>query len=241
LHVAHFNDCCPSSGALALEELSPVIYSLRDKGIACNIYTESDANVKLPSAGNVHIVQQTKYPFEGNIRISLYPEKSAAFPLYVRIPDWARTAIIKINGKPFDGAPVKAGAYYKIERPWKAKDVVDIQFPYQLKIIYKSEIADAPQGGKSMYSVDWFALTAGPLVYAADGLLFGTEREEVIALPDDNPESLFSAVPDSGDQGGAYKLEIPGKKPISFVPYYRAGERKEGAWRLTWLQKRITN
>lgn len=239
LHIAHFNDCCPSSGALALEELSPVVYSLRDNGIACNIYTASVADIKLPAARNVHIVQETKYPFEGNIRITLHPEKSAAFPLYVRIPDWARTAIIKINGKQVNGDPFKAGAYYKIERPWKPKDVVDIQFPYEPKVICKSENADAPQGGKSMYSVDWFALTAGPLVYAADGLIFGTEREEVITLPGDNPESLFSAVSDNSDQGRTYNLKIPGKKPVSFVPYYRAGGRKEGAWRLTWLQKRI--
>lgn len=239
LHIAHFNDCCPSSGALALEELSPVVYSLRDKGISCNLFTESEADVKLSNAGKVHIVQQTKYPFEGNIRITLHPEKSAAFPLYVRIPDWARTALIKINGKQVDGNSFKAGAYYKIERPWKPKDVVDIQFPYEPKVIYKSENADAPQGGKSMYSVDWFALTAGPLVYAADGLLFGTEREEVITIPDDNPESLFSAVSDSANRGRIYNLKIPGKKSVSFVPYYRAGERKEGAWRLTWVQKGI--
>ncbi len=239
LHIAHFNDCCPSSGALALEELSPVVYSLRDNGIACNLFTESEADVTLSNAGKVHLVQQTKYPFEGNVRIILSPEKSASFPLYIRIPDWATAAVIKINGKQADENPVKAGAYYKVECQWKAKDIVDIQFPYGLKVIYKSEIADAPQGGKSMYSVDWFALTEGPLVYAADGLLFGTEREEVIKIPDTNLESVFTAVEGGENKGKVYELKIPGRKSIPFVPYYRAGERKEGAWHLTWLQKGI--
>ena len=239
-HIAHFNDCCPSSGALALEEISSFVYSKKENGIACNLYTESEANIELSSAKSVRIVQKTDYPFNGNIQLSLFPERSSKFPLFVRIPDWAETAIIKVNGIPINGNDIKSGTYYTINRQWKAKDMVEISFPFDLKIIFKSEIASAPQGGKNLYSVDWFALTQGPLVYALDNLIFDTEREEVISIPKTNPESAFKKVAaPNGSHGNAFEFSIPNKKPLVFVPYYEAGERKEGSWRLTWIQYKI--
>lgn len=239
-HIANFNDCCPSSGALALEELSSFIYSLKENGIACNLYAENEANIELAAAKSVHMVQKTNYPFDGKIQITLFPVQSAAFPLFVRIPEWAKTAIINVNGNPVDENAIISGTYCKIDRQWKSKDVVEIQLPNELKIIYKSENADAPQGGKSMYNVDWFALTQGPLVYAVDGLIFGTEREELISLPHTNPESAFTMVGASeGSEGKTFELKIPNKKSLIFVPFYKAGERQDGAWRLTWLQNKI--
>lgn len=239
-HIAHFNDCCPSSGALALEELSSFIYSLTGNGIACNLYTENEANIELPCAKSVRVVQKTNYPFDGNIQITLFPENSANFPLFLRIPDWAKTAVIKVNGKRIEGNSIKTGDYCKIAREWKAKDVVEINFPYELKIIHKWENIEPPQGGNSISSVDWFALTQGPLVYALHGLIFGTEREKVISLPDENPEAVFKTFGTTkGLQGSVFELEIPNKNPLLFFPYYQAGERKDGTWRLTWLQNKI--
>ena len=239
-HKAKFDDCCPSSGSLALEELSSIVYSLRENGIACNLYTRNEANIVLPGSESLRIVQKTDYPFEGKIQITLYPQQSADFPLFVRIPDWAETAIIRVNGNKVDENKINSGSYCKIDRLWKSGDIVDIQFPYNLKVIFKKENSDAPQDGGNIYHIDWFALTQGPLVYALDGLIFGSEREEVIALPDIDPQTAFSKIPTSvGKQGNTYEFKIPGKKPLIFVPFYNCGDRKEGAWRLTWLQKSI--
>jgi DUF1680 family protein len=249
LHVAHFNDCCPSSGALALEELSPCVYSIRRNGIACNLYTENKANLELSSGLKVKIVQSTNYPFEGQIRITLFPDKPANFPVFLRIPDWADDAVISINGKELEiqgetqgethGRASLQGEYCKIDHFWKGNDQIEIRFPFDIKIINRSENADAPQGGKSLYQVDWFALTRGPLVYAANGLIFGKEREEVITLPKDHPESLFTVGASKEDGGNPIELKLPDNSSILFLPYYRAGGRKEGAWRLTWIQKEI--
>lgn len=237
-HIAQFNDCCPSSGVFALEELPTFIYSFKENGIACNLYAENEATIDLPVAKSVRIVQKTDYPFSGNIKLTLFVKKPADFPLFIRIPDWAETAIIKVNGSELKENPIKTGTYCRVDRKWKSDDVVEIAFPYELKIINKTENADAPQSGKSIYSVDWFAVTQGPLVYAVDGLISGTEREEIISLPESHPESAFSIIPNSS-QGNTLELKVPDKKPLLLVPFYRAGDRKEGAWRLTWLQKKI--
>ncbi|MBS1566259.1 MAG: glycoside hydrolase family 127 protein, partial [Bacteroidetes bacterium] len=146
-HPANFNDCCPSSGVLAMEELSPLIYSRRNKGIACNLYADNDATVELPGAGNVHIVQKTGYPFDGKIRLEITPAgKASSFPLYIRIPEWATGAEIKVDGKTMSAQDIKSGSYFTIEKEWQKGSVIDINFPVALRLVQQSEYAIMPQG-----------------------------------------------------------------------------------------------
>lgn len=240
-HIANFNDCCPSSGCLALQELSTVAYTIKDNGIACNVYSDSEANIQIPGQKTVKVVQKTNYPFDGNIQITMFTQKTAEFPLFLRIPDWANKSIIKINGVQVDQASVKSDSFYKIDRKWKSKDVVEIAFPFELKVINMTERIGVPQSkDKNIYAVNWAALTRGPLVYALDGLINGTEREEIIQLNKTNPESSFKEIKSSGkNKGVEYQLDVPGVKPMIFMPYYRTGDRKEGSWRITWLQQKI--
>src|SRR5690606_34573686 len=72
-HASNFNDCCPSSGSLALEELPTLLYSHKENGIACNIYAESDLSIVLPDSVQVHIIQKSKYPFDGIINLNVFP------------------------------------------------------------------------------------------------------------------------------------------------------------------------
>jgi len=239
-HMAHFNDCCPSSGSLSLEELPQLIYSKRENGIACNLYTESEASVSLSGAGLVRISQKTDYPFNGAIQITLSPEKQSEFPFFIRIPDWASSAGIKINGKPVDSGNLAIGEFFLIRRTWGKNDIIEINFPVELKVRQKQEYTNAPQGGKSIYSTEWFCLTRGPLVYACSGLIHGQDREKTFLLPEKNREACFVPVAaPSGFEGPACELKLPGQETLLFLPYYEAGGRNPGSWRLTWIQRKI--
>ncbi|MFZ2286312.1 MAG: beta-L-arabinofuranosidase domain-containing protein [Bacteroidales bacterium] len=239
-HMAHFNDCCPSSGALALEELPPLIYSVKEGGIACNIYAESTASLNIPGNVKVMIIQHTDYPFDGQVKLILQPEKKTLFKLYLRIPEWAKTATIKVNNQTADLSLMKPNEYFIIERTWKKGDIVEINFPLELKIVRQAEVSNAPQRGGSIYQLQWFALTRGPLSYAVSGLLGGEEREEVFLLTENDPEELFiPVIPPEGLTGPAYELRLPDKPTLLFLPFFEASERKSGTWRLTWVQETI--
>lgn len=239
-HIAHFNDCCPSSGALALEELPQLIYSKKEKGIACNLYTANEASISLPGIGLVGIVQKTDYPFDGKVQITLSPEKQSEFPVFVRIPNWASSAEIKVNGKQVDTGKLIPGEFFSIRRVWGKDDKIEIDFPVELKVHQKQEYTNAPQGGNSIYSTEWFCLTRGPLVYASSGLINGQDREKTFLLPENNREVSFTSVTTpAGFHGPAYELQLPGQEPQLFLPYYEAGGRKPGSWRLTWIQRKI--
>jgi DUF1680 family protein len=238
-HEAHFNDCCPSSGVMALEELPTIIYSRKEKGIACNLFVASEATLSLSKSNTVRIIQKTQYPIDGKIELTLLSSKSEAFPLFIRIPEWAATAVIKVNGKPVDPPELKKGEYAKLDRTWSKKDIVEIEFPFELIFHQKTEQAGAPQGGTAIYQVDWIALTRGPLVFAANGLIDGTDRERTLHVDATKPQQLFSPATNPVGAGPAFELKTTGHEPLLFLPYYEAGGSKTGAWRLTWLQNTI--
>lgn len=238
-HIAHFNDCCPSSGALALEELPSLIYSIKQNGIACNLYTESVASISL-RGNEVTISQHTEYPFKGNVKINISATKKSSFPVYIRIPAWAETASIQVNGKAVEGASIKSGTYFKIEREWNKNDEIDVSFPFELKLHQRSESAIVPQGKADIYKINWFALTKGPLIYSSNGLIGGENREMVYPVSSKEVSDIFKPVSvPAGMKGGAYQLAVSNQPTLLFVPYYEAGGRQAGTWRLTWIQNNI--
>ena len=238
-HPANFNDCCPSSGVMALEELTPLIYSKRKEGISLNLFSESEASIVLNNKNNVRIKQSTQYPLNGTIKLQISCSQKTNFPLYIRIPDWATGAEIKVDGMPVRDA-IQPGSYYTLNNAWGPSNVVEISFPIQLKLVEQSEFAIVPQGTTDIYRVKWMALTRGPLVYATNGLINGEDREKNFHLPVKDAGRLFSPVSSiAGTKSHGYELKAPGNKPLVFLPYYEAGERAPGTWRLTWIQNEI--
>ncbi|MCD6115909.1 glycoside hydrolase family 127 protein [bacterium] len=237
-HLALYRACCRSSGALALEEISPLVFTRMGKGLSVNIYTESEGNITLLTGENVEIIQKTDYPFNGKVNLVINLKKQTTFPLFLRIPDWADEVDAAINNKPINKNIVK-GNYLKFLREWKRGDKVVLNFPMRLHIHKKIE--REVYRSKDIYRIDWVALTRGPLVYATNGLIDGKEREKLFNITEGiNPEKLFSACPTpSGFNGPAFQLTLPNKNPIMFLPYYEAGGRFAGRWRLTWLQTAV--
>jgi DUF1680 family protein len=224
---------------MGLEELSPMVYSRRGDGIAINLYTENEATISIDNRNTIHITQSTQYPFSGNIKLQISSSKKLAFPLYIRIPEWAIGAEIKLNGKAVND-DVKAGTYYTLNTYWEKSNIVEINFPIEIKLVEHSEFATAPQGTADIYRINWLALTSGPLVYATNGLINGEDREKTLHLFEKDTKSLFKpAGAIHGVAGQGYHLSVPGIKPLLFLPYYEAGGRTSGAWRLTWIQNKI--
>lgn len=224
--------CCKSSGALALEELPPLMFGQTGDGISVNLYGESAARVE--TAGTeVRLTIHTQYPRQGVVRVHLEPAQERSFALRLRIPSWARGASVKVNQERA-GRAVEAGAYWHLERTWRRGDVVTLDMPMPVRVERKSYVEK--QGQQEIARLDYMALLRGPLVYAT-GLIDGYKREETLRLPATAAESLFSpAATPAGTRGPAFQLKLSNRDPIVFVPYYEAGGRANGHWRATWVQ-----
>jgi DUF1680 family protein len=234
--------CCKSSGPWALEELPPVAYGVTPEGhVAINLYGPGQATLSTPAAGAVRIKQDTRYPYDGDIRISVRPERTARFSLLLRIPGWVDLAVIQVNGRTFTG-PALANTYAAIERDWQPGDVVTVSLamPPRLRRQVNRNIQEsrAPDGSPVCQEVlhfDYAAITRGPLVYATD-LIDGFKIEETIRLPRQPEDALELLDAPAGSEARAVRLNLGYRAPLVFLPYVEAGGRTDGAWRLTWLQ-----
>ncbi|ANH84105.1 hypothetical protein A8C56_20700 [Niabella ginsenosidivorans] len=240
IFAANYNDCCPSSGAMALEELTSIIYTKRQGGIACNLFTPGSATIALSPNNTVQLIQQTRYPFDGKIKLIVKPSQKSSFPLFIRIPDWAKDAVITVEGQKINKDSISSGAYYRLVRDWDQQNVIELDFPMPLRVVRSAEFATMPQGTADMYRADWFAVTKGPLVYAGNGLIDHKDRERNFQLSPEKISSFFTPVSGRQNQQAVYfRFDPGGIAPLIFVPFYEAGGRKTGGWRLAWFQNQI--
>jgi len=241
VHTTYWR-CCKSSGAMALEVLPSIACTAAEGALCINMYGPGLVELRLPHTGPVRIEQATAYPFDGAIRIAISPERVARFALRLRIPSWAGGAQIMVNGTVFDGV-IAPGSYSQIERDWRPGDAVTLNFPMQpllqRRVHRNVQESRAPDGSPVQQEVlrhEYAAITRGPLVYAT-GLIDGFKTEETLRLPASPSERWCDEVPDSDamKQGPMLSLMPEQRAPLRFVPYYRAGARADGAWRLTWM------
>ncbi len=234
--------CCKSSGPWALEELPPVAYGITAEGhVAVNLYGPGEATLPVPAAGAVRLKQDTRYPYEGDIRISVHPERAARFSLLLRIPGWTDQAVIQVNGQAVS-VPTHANTYAAIERDWQPGDMVTISLAMPPRLhrqvnrnIQESRAPDGSPVCQEVLHFDYAAITRGPLVYAT-GLIDGFKIEETIRLPRQAESALELLDAPPGREARAVRLNLDHRPPLTFVPYVEAGGRADGAWRLTWLQ-----
>ena len=160
--------CCVSSGPRGLL-ITPEWAVMRSVagGPVVNLYSPGTASLKLPNGKNLNIVQETGYPVTALVTLTLQPEKPSSFALKLRIPEWSKLTVIKVNEEPIKCQP---GSYASIERKWKANDKVT------LKLDLRGRIIRAPSGALQQ------VVMRGPIVLAFDNRLTRAEDTTVWLL-----------------------------------------------------------
>ena len=109
-------------------------YKTADGGLAAMLYSPSTVSTTLTSGVEVVIEEQTNYPFEEQINFKITlpnrKQKSAEFPLELRIPAWSNGYSIAVNGENMaseNAAKVVRKGTIKIARNWKDGDVITLQ------------------------------------------------------------------------------------------------------------------
>lgn len=146
--------CCPCNYRRAISELPAMIYYQSDKGIAVNLYTQSEATVKLRDGTDVKIGQETDYPTSGRVVLHVDPSKPIQFPLQLRIPRWCdKNVVANVNGQPI-GRPIVPGKFLTIDRAWKPGDRVTLDMPMSWRLV----LGRKRQAGRA-------AVMRGPVVF----------------------------------------------------------------------------
>jgi hypothetical protein len=96
-----------------------------DQGLAVLSYAPSRVEVLLPSGRHVVAEVLGSYPFAGDLDLRMDGLEGDAFPLYLRVPAWAKGARVRVADAAYTGKP---GSFIKLARRWKDGELVHIHF-----------------------------------------------------------------------------------------------------------------
>ena len=109
--------CCVGSGLENHGKYGEMIYAHNDKDIFVNLFIPSTLEWK---EHGIHLVQETKFPYEETSTLVFTLQKPAQFSLRIRYPSWVKTKAMKVrvNQKEIT-LFVESDSYVKLDRLWK--------------------------------------------------------------------------------------------------------------------------
>jgi hypothetical protein len=153
--------CCPPNIERTLATLPGYFYSTSKDGIYVHLYDNAELNWRLESGTPIRITQQTRFPWSGDVRLTVAPGHEDEFTTYIRIPSWSHYTSVRVNGEAIRGAT--SGQYLAIRRRWLAREtVIEISFDMRPTLVHANP-AVADDRGR-------VAIQRGPLVYCMEGL-----------------------------------------------------------------------
>lgn len=162
--------CCPPNIIRTIAKMHTYAYTTSEKGVWVNLYGSNVLDTKLADGTKLELAQETNYPWEGQVKISVKAVQQKQFSMMLRIPAWANGARLKVNGESIQ-EQLQAGSYFELNRKWRSGDVVELDLPMEPYLM-----APNPNIEETRNQV---AVKRGPLVYCL----------ESIDLPKDTPLS----------------------------------------------------
>lgn len=216
--------CCPPNLSRTLLKLGKYIYAHSDKDIYVNLYVAGKGAIVLPN-NNVTLTQHTDYPWNGNVKIVVNPEKQSNFSVNLRIPGWCQKAQIEVNGVKLKRFPIYKG-YAHISRKWQKEDVIELNFPMPVERIEAHPNVKHDNG--------LVTIQRGPIVYGLEGL--DNEGNLDIVLGAD-PKFETQYLP--GFLGGVtvVKGKSAENKTFLAIPFYALANR-DNSIQIVWTPQR---
>ncbi|MNJ93855.1 Non-reducing end beta-L-arabinofuranosidase [compost metagenome] len=153
------SNCCPPNVVRTIAEVSDYAYSISDKGLWFNLYGGSTIQTSLSDGSNVSLVQETNYPWDCNIKISIKTTGNKPYSMFFRIPGWASTATLKVNGQT-ENLVLTPGTYAELNRRWKAGDQVELVLPMEAQLVESNPLVEETR--------NQVAVKRGPVVYCLE-------------------------------------------------------------------------
>ena len=252
--------CCPSNLCRFIPSFPGYVYAVKDRNLYVNLFTGNTATMQVEGK-DVEIAQQTNYPWDGDITITIQKNKAKAFNLAIRIPGWTTTTPvpsdlyrfaddvlgdyhIKVNGVEVKGELEKG--YLLVNRAWKKGDVVTIHFDMPVRTV-KANHRVADDRGR-------VAVERGPLVYCAEGadnpgfsifnfLMPRQPKFQVAAHSINGSRNVNFSVMSIAVEGQVVEQDERGNafvKPaiLTMIPYYAWNHRGAGLMEV-WMPQTI--
>jgi len=233
--------CCPPNVIRTLAALGRYLYSENSEGVAVHLYVSGEVTAHVGDTV-VTIKQETRYPWDGDVAITVELDSTAEFDLRLRIPGWCNDAELEINGSPVEHQTERG--YALMHRVWQAGDTVALRLAMPVERIYSDRRVRSSTGK--------VALRRGPIIYCLEEVDNSSGLNAVVLprdaeLNSDFEESLLGGVATISasakkivrDAGESLYSANPGTltaTTVKAVPYALWGNRERGEM-LVWINE----
>ncbi len=228
--------CCPPNITRTLAEIGSYAYSKAKDGIYVNLYGSNRLDTEL-NGKSLKVVQQSDYPHDGKVVLTVEETPADNYAVYLRIPGWCDDNVsLHVNGKAVN-SPLKPGTYAKVARKWKKGDRIELDLPMRVRLVEANPLVEearnqvAVEYGPVVYCLEAKDIPAGirlsQIKLPADNGLkpvhLNIDRTDILALA-----GTGLAFDEDSWQGTLYR-EIRDKagRPVQIrlIPYYAWGNR----------------
>ena len=252
--------CCPSNLSRFIPSFPGYMYAVKDRNLYVNLFAGNTATMQVEGK-DVVLEQQTAYPWDGDITITIKKNQAKEFAMMVRIPGWVdRNPVpsdlyrfsddvlggytVKVNGQPVNGQ--LENGYCVINRQWKKGDVVTLHLDMPVRTVKANHRVEADRGR--------VAVERGPLVYCAEGadnqdfsifdfLMPRQPKFQVVDRQIQGKRDVCFAVKAIQTQGQAIEQNHEGVASVkaatlTLIPYYAWNHRGPGLMEV-WMPQTI--
>ena len=168
--------CCPTNVVRFVPQVGGYFYATTEDSLWVNLYAANRATVSV-AGQTVSICQESDFPWDGHIKLTIEPTTSNNFRLCLRHPDWSSQVDLLVNGDRLRDLPANKNGYFELARIWQPGDTVEVNFNMSAQ-----RIVTNPQVKSNLGKV---ALCRGPMIYCLEAIdNEGSTRD--IALPRTN-------------------------------------------------------
>ncbi len=143
--------CCTSNMHQGWPKLlSHLWMKTPDDGVVAVAYAPSEVSLR---SGDVPmtVLCETDYPFRETVTLTVTPERTARFPLLLRVPAWADGATVGVGDGPRED--MVPGTHHRLERAWSGPTTVTLRFPMHPRVSARYHGAVAVERGPLVYSL----------------------------------------------------------------------------------------
>ena len=170
----HNCPCCVGNMARTMLMLPTWAYSKAADEVYVNLFVGSRVNLGEVAGTELEIVQETNYPWDGRVTLTVNPKTSKSFAVRIRVPTRDVSSLYRatpnadgltdlmVNGATVTPAPARG--YVSVSRLWKKGDTIDFTLPMPIQRVYASDkiVSGGDQPSPTKGKV---ALRVGPIVY----------------------------------------------------------------------------
>ncbi len=244
--------CCPSNIVRFIASIPGYVYAQHDDTLYINLFVSNTTTISL-AENIVSITQDTEYPWDGLVKMTINLQKETDFNIAVRIPGWTQNkpvpsnlyrylkksdvqVSLKVNGKPFEIICEKG--YTHISRTWKDGDIIELDFPMTIRRVSVHEKVKEDNGkvaferGPIVYCVEWVDNKAKYLrnLFIDDDLELASEyREDML-----NGIVIITGTAHYLKHTKDRKEIMKNKQNFLSIPYYAWAHRGKGEM-IVWM------